>query len=146
MDFGQFGSKMKRIAKNVPAQADKLTRMIGLSVDAAVVLATPVDEGRARSNWQVQIGDSAQDSIAPYDPGFEGSTGAANARHAIEQGKQAISTYKSGSSIHITNNLDYISPLNNGSSPQADPGFVQESILIGVKQATRKFNKIIVST
>lgn len=123
------------MGKRIEENADALTRKTALAVDAAVVIATPVDEGRARSNWQVNLDGPADGTVDAYSPGEEGSTGGANTRAAIEQGKSTISTYqggRAGAAIHITNNLPYIKRLNDGWSGQAPAGFVENAVLVGV--------------
>ena len=60
MDLRQFGRKIRVTGNVVEENGGKLLRSVALAVDAAVVLATPVDTGRARSNWQVEIGAAAQ--------------------------------------------------------------------------------------
>lgn len=130
-----FGKRMKQLSANVEKNADELVRKVALAVDSTVVMATPVDEGRARSNWQVNLDAPATGTIEPYSPGREGSTGGENSRAAIEQGKAAIANYKGGSpssAIHITNNLPYIKRLNEGWSAQAPSGFVEKAVLTGV--------------
>lgn len=123
---------MRVTGQDVVDGANVTARRCALAVDAAVVLGTPVDTGRARSNWQVQIGSSIDTSIEPYAPGAQGSTGGKNAQAAIDQAKAVIATRKAGQDIHITNNLAYIGKLNDGSSAQAPAGFVEAAVLAGV--------------
>ena len=128
---------MKELAKAVEKNSADATRRAALAVDATVVLATPVDTGRARSNWQVEIGEAATGVIEPYVPGKESSTAGQNARAAIEQGKSKVAQYKGGTAIHITNNLPYIGRLNNGWSAQAPSGFVEKAIIVGMMAARK---------
>jgi hypothetical protein len=132
----QFNRNMRRLGSNVAKNADALVRKCALAVDATVVLATPVDTGRARSNWQVELNAPAEGAREAYSPGKGRSTEGANTRAAIEQGKQVIATYNKGSSrdrsIHITNNLPYIGKLNDGHSAQAPAGFVEKAVMVGV--------------
>lgn len=114
---------LQKAGTSVAANADRLVRRCALATDAAVVIATPVDTGRARSNWQVELGQAASGTLDTTDKSGQG---------AISQGKQVIDTYKSGSSINITNNLPYIERLNNGWSAQAPAGFVERAVQIGV--------------
>lgn len=132
-DLNGFEKRMKLIAKGVSNETDRLVRKVALAVDASVVLATPVDTGRARSNWIVNLGTASSGVIEPRNPGLGGSTAGPNARDAIEQGKAVVATYKAGQEIHITNNLDYIKKLNEGSSAQAPDGFIEEAVQAGVK-------------
>lgn len=130
----QFSKRIQRIATNVGENATKLVRKVALSVDTTVVMATPVDTGRARSNWQVNIGGPAKGTIEAYSPGAEGSTGGANARIALALGAATIASYKAGETIHLTNNLPYIGALNDGHSAQAPAGFVETAVLDGISQ------------
>jgi hypothetical protein len=147
-DMKQFASTMRTYAKNVSANADRLVRRCALAVDGAVVIATPVDTGRARSNWQVRADQPATDTIDPYDEGKDGSTGGANARAALDQGKAVISRYNGNLNreLHITNNLAYIGRLNDGYSAQAPAGFVEKAMLVGVQAVQSVAGDIVTTT
>lgn len=125
---------MRVVAQGVADGADAIVRKCALAVDGAVVLGTPVDTGRARSNWQVNLDAPAAGTRDAYVPGKEGSTKGPNAQAAIDQGSSVISRYKGGQVIHITNNLAYIGRLNEGWSAQAPAGFVEAAVLSGVAQ------------
>lgn len=133
--MGEFGKRMAKHGQAVKDNSDALVRKCALAVDGTVVLATPVDTGRARSNWQVALGEPIESPREPYAPGEKGSTGGDNAQAAIAQGKSVISQYRGGANaeIHITNNLPYIGKLNSGSSAQAGAGFVEKAILVGIQ-------------
>lgn len=137
MDLGQFGRRMHQLGATVEGNAHKAVRAVALAVDQTVVIATPVDTGRARSNWQVQVGAAPTDVREAYVPGVGATTGGQNAQAAIEQGKMAISAASPGLAIHITNNLSYIGKLNEGHSAQAPAGFVEEAVQNGVSTIRR---------
>lgn len=134
-DLRDFAGRIRIIGKRVEDNADALVRKVATAVDSTVVLATPVDTGRARANWQVNIGSPVETVREAYSAGEMGSTAAANAQAAIEHAKRVIAAYKGGSSVHITNNLSYIGRLNDGWSGQAPAGFVEQAVLIGVAAA-----------
>jgi hypothetical protein len=124
---------MTRIAGNVVANSDAAWRKVALAIHSAVVIATPVDTGRARSNWVVRVGQPYGGRLDPYVPGEKGSTASQNADRALEQGRQAIASATAQQRvIYITNNLDYIDALNKGHSAQAPAGFVELAIQAGV--------------
>lgn len=129
-DLRGFAQRMLVIAKNVSLNSDALTRKVALAVDGAVVIATPVDTGRARSNWIVEIGSASNDINEEFGP--HNSNGALGTRRALDQGAATIGTYQKGEVIHITNNLPYIEALNDGTSAQAPANFVQEAVQAGV--------------
>lgn len=136
-DLRSFSKTMQLRGAAVSANADALVRKVALAVDSTVVLATPVDTGQARSNWQVSLDQPASGTIPPYVPGKGGNTGTDNANEAIRQGAQTIAGRTPGVNINITNNLDYIEELNNGKSAQAPAGFVEEAVLAGVAMVNK---------
>lgn len=134
--LNDFSRHITLLGDRVGKNCDKLVRKIALAADQAVVSGTPVDTGRARSNWIVQKGSPRDGVIDPYVEGESGSTGAANVQAALNQGEKVIRSYKYGDEIHITNNLPYIQELNDGSSAQASENFVEEAVLTAI-QAVR---------
>lgn len=127
-----FAQRMRRHGAQVERNAGALVRRAALAVDATVVLATPVDTGRARSNWQANLSGPAQGTQDPYAPGVGGNTAGANTQAALDQARATIASHRPGQAIHITNNLDYIGKLNDGHSAQAPAGFVQTAVLRGL--------------
>lgn len=115
-------------AKKVVGRLDEAVRFCGLSVLAYVKPATPVDTGRARSNWHL---DSGAPTVIKVEPG-QGQTD--------EEAQAAAGTYtgKDGA-IHVSNNLPYIERLNDGYSQQAPAGFVQDAIQAAIAQTKARF-------
>jgi hypothetical protein len=112
--------------------------MAALVVDQSVVLGTPVDTGRARSNWRVSVGAPVADVIEPYAPGKHLGRGeGANAQAAIQQGQAVIGSARSGKPIYITNNVHYIGKLEEGHSPQ-NKEFVKRAVAAG-QRMLKKF-------
>jgi hypothetical protein len=125
----EFIRRINLKASKIPENANKIKRKAALAIDQTVVLATPVDTGRARSNWLVQLNSPETSPIEPYSPGKKlGKSDSANASAAIAQGLSVIAQAKPGDTIYISNNLDYIAKLNAGSSQQAPSMFVEKSI------------------
>lgn len=95
--------------------------------------ATPVDTGKAVSNWVVGIGGAPHEELPPYAPGAEGSTGLANRMAMLEAGLAAIDGYVSGqgAAVHIVNNAKHIGALNDGHSKQAPANFVETAVAAG---------------
>jgi len=134
--FGKLGADLRRLGANVERNAPKLLRATALAIDSAVVTATPVDTGRARSNWQVSIGSPILSVRESY------SQGAAAGQFAMAQARAVIEGYKSGQTIFINNNLPYIGRLNDGWSAQAPAGFIRFAVLVGVN-AGRQFGSLL---
>ena len=132
----QFSVRIKRLGVRVAEEADRTVRAAALAADQAVVMATPVDKGRARSNWLVELDAPARTTIEPYVPGEGGNTAGPNASAALSQGRATIGRYNGDANraIAISNNLPYIGRLNDGYSKQAPAGFVQKAVQAAVKQ------------
>lgn len=94
-----------------------LCRRIALEIDQRLVLNTPVDTGRARSNWLASISAPRTDTVD-----VRGQAQAiADAAVVIQQAPEFPV-------IYLANNLPYIQRLNEGSSKQAPAGFVEGAI------------------
>jgi hypothetical protein len=125
-DLNKFAQRIRRVGDRIATNADKMTRKAALAIDATVVLATPVDTGRARGNWQVELDNAKEGTVEPQDR---------SGQAAINQGKGVIAQYNGDTSkeIHITNNLPYIGKLNEGHSAQAPAAFVEKAVMVGVE-------------
>lgn len=132
-NLNEFSRRMNLRADRLGTNADKLVRKVALVADQAIVTSTPVDTGRARSNWIVQLDSAADQIISAYSEGRSGSTESENTQAAIDQGSRVISNYQTGRVIHISNNLDYIQDLNDGTSAQAPPNFVEIAVMEAVE-------------
>lgn len=137
--FQHFSKHMGIVASNVITNSNRIKQRTALVIDRNIVLSTPVDTGRARSNWQVAVGTPIDDVKQAYSPGAQlGFEESANASAAIQQGEVAISRAIPGQPIFITNNLPYVKRLNDGHSAQAPAGFVEVAIAAGSSYARKQ--------
>lgn len=128
MNLKEFARRIRIIGQGVEDNARELVVKTALAIDQVLVTSTPVDTGRARSNWRVSIGVGLTEEIEAYVLGVGGDTGGANAAAALQNAKQVLQEYKGGSAVYISNNLPYITALNEGSSAQAPAGFVELAV------------------
>lgn len=132
--MGQFARRMKVIAHTVIENAERAVRQSALVADQVAVMETPVDTARARANWITSIGSPVS---REEDPPVAGDAGA-SATKALLQGASVISRWKVGQgSIFITNNVDYIIPLDEGSSQQSPEGMTKPA-LAAAQQVLRR--------
>lgn len=127
MDPDKFAKRMRTIAANLEGNAEELIQKVALAVDTNVVIATPVDTGRARGNWQASIGSPKRSKLGPR-----------SASATIAEAQAVIAGYKDGDTIYLSNNLPYIRRLNDGWSAQAPKSFVQIAILNGLKAVANR--------
>jgi hypothetical protein len=134
-DPSTFAKRMQIRADRVGGSIDRIARKAALAVDQALVLATPVDTGRARSNWRAEVGGAPSGTIQPYSPGDKLGIGEqANAAAAMQQAAGQVAGWRPSSEVplFISNNVDYIGKLNEGSSKQAPANFVEQAIAAGI--------------
>lgn len=106
---------------------ERIIKKLTLDIVANLVAApgeggTPVDTGWARANWVPQIGSPR---VSPVGSRSSVSTGAQQAGVATV----AASYRLSGGKVFISNNVPYITDLNEGTSQQAPAGFIQAAIV-----------------
>jgi hypothetical protein len=119
-NLSEFNATVTRFAENIPAEKVVLMhKKMGLEALRRVVMKTPVDTGRARGNWQVQIGEPALVMQDSFD-----KTGS----DTIQIGAAQLANLKAYEVIYLTNNVPYIIFLEEGSSKQAPYGMVKMTI------------------
>jgi hypothetical protein len=128
MDLDQFSRRIRDVAKGVEPGVDAVVRKYAVVANQAVVMATPVDTGRARANWQISIGAPVNDE-----------TGSTDAQGQLERNKATIGTHRasSGQELYLQNNVAYIERLNQGWSAQAGAGFVEKALIAAARAIGR---------
>lgn len=135
----EFNKEMDEFSdKLLPAEFILFHRKVGMQMLRGLVLKTPVGNpnlwevnkgkegkaklppdyipGRARGNWQISINAPAAGEIPGVDKG--GGT-------TITKGRVNMSGLKFGDTIYATNNLEYMSELEEGHSTQAPNGMLK---------------------
>jgi hypothetical protein len=121
--FEQFSRRMTIVADVVDKNAGKVIRQAALEADQVGVLRTPVDTGRARANWIVSTGSPSSTETAGPNAGDQSANEAQATAQALNQAQTALVGYKlTLGPIFITNNVEYIMFLDEGSSEQAPQG------------------------
>lgn len=132
MNTAKFAKRMDFNAKAFASNASSLLDKTVLTVHSVLVLATPVKSGRAKGNWQIGFGKAPEgtiDDVSQYGNG----PALARAKAAMAGGDKGTSFWRPQREVHVTNNLPYITRLNQGWSTQAPSGFVEEAVAAGVK-------------
>lgn len=120
-----FNDRLKKLGERIRHNARETLKATAFAIDQALVTSTPVDTGRARSNWIVSLGSPTNEVVETYGPGGASTQG------ALGQARDTLAGYTDGS-VYISNNVDYIGALNDGSSAQAPAGFIELAIETGV--------------
>jgi len=130
MDLLGFSKLMRERSGNLAGEVHTAVKDTSKAYLVAVADATPVDTGMAVSNYQVGINASPSGVLPPHVPGKFRSTALENLNATIAAGASIIDSSKPGDAIHITNNLDYIGDLNDGTSTQAPSGMTAIAELV----------------
>ena len=118
-NLAEFNREVSQFARSIPEKVTELQRKIVLEALGRIVQKTPVDTGRARGNWQVTFEAASQQVLTDTDP--QGSA-------TVEKALAILAGLPAFSVVHITNNLDYILFLEEGSSSQAPQGMVAVTV------------------
>lgn len=106
----EFSLKVGAFADALGLRVATVLRRTALAVQDEVTKMTPVDTGRARSNWNVEI-----DTVNPAV-----KKGRKNGKGAKPTGRATAK-----STFYVSNNVEYISELEYGSSTQAPHGMLR---------------------
>ena len=101
----------------VPEKIVLLQKKLSFQALTLIVKKTPVDTGRARGNWQVTI------DFAPIN-----SIDNTSIAEVFSKANTELSKLKPFQNVYITNNVEYVIYLEEGSSSQAPYGMVAISI------------------
>lgn len=132
----------------ITAATNQRKREAVLAIEMGLVQTTPIDTGAAISNWLVSRDSPRTDVIAPYAPSVKAThkhatlgdvAGASyNVQGAMEQAQSEVVQSIPGEPLFIANNVPYMEKLDGeGTSKQAQPGFVDRAIMAGVDVMNR---------
>lgn len=138
--FKSLGAAIGRYGKTIEEQTNRVVIEVAIDVAHNVIRSTPVDTGRARSNWVPKVGSPPSHTRNPFAPGRHLGIGEnGNARAALTNAQTVFATRKpGGGALYLKNNLPYIARLNEGYSKQAPSGFVQSSIATALTIITKQ--------
>lgn len=114
-----FSEEMAAAKEQVLETTNELKQAAALELFSSVILATPVDTGRARGNWQCS---TDRPNLTTTDK--QDKSGRETIRNMINK----VNSSELESSLYLTNNLPYAVPLENGSSKQAPQGMVRKNL------------------
>lgn len=127
--FSGFAKKMAQVSKNFEANSERVSIRMAEGFTKKVIEHTPVDTGRAVSNWTISIGAPQMALKEPYIPGNKGSTAEANRKAAEAEARRVAASYKSRSEVFVTNSVSYIADLERGTSKKAPYGMIDFGFL-----------------
>lgn len=123
--FFVMAADTKRVIAALDKFVENTAVQLTTEITAELIKTTPVDTGWARSNWVPNI-----DAPFPNTAGVKTDIDPGPQQDGLAR---VVSSYQFPRSIFITNNVPYITELNEGWSAQAPAGFVQNAIAKAIK-------------
>lgn len=104
--------RLDQIGEYSEDKLNQLMRVVVFETDAQLKARSPVDTGRFRASWAI-----GENFTGNYDAGTSTSTAPVSLNYAL--GNEKI-----GKVYNVHNSLPYAEPLANGSSKQANAGWI----------------------
>jgi len=97
-----FGEDLRKLIEKRKGDVNRVVRGTAIDLMAGMVEKTPVDLGHLAGNWQCGIGALNPDTSSP--PGSD----------AVARTREALSTWKYGQPIYLTNSMAYAYTVEYG--------------------------------
>lgn len=131
-----MGTESRKVLRLLRTATEKEVVALVLDTHADLATDTPVDTGWAAANWIISMATFSNNPSGNRPTDFE----KADDTESLAGMAGVLGwTLKKGI-IYITNNVPYISKLNDGHSKQAPPGFVDKIIQ---RRVTEYNNKVV---
>lgn len=114
-----FERSIENFIKKAKRNPELVVRQVTIKLFSQVILASPVDTGRFRMNWQT-TDDAPAGGILDTDD--------TSGSRAISRATQFVQGSVKWDQFHLTNNLPYAERLEYGWSQQAPQGMVRVTV------------------
>ncbi len=121
-DLATFNRQLDRFLEQTGIDFVTFQKKVSFDIFRGVVQKTPVDTGWAQNNWNISVG-SVDLTVTPKPEG-SGSPGGFDALRKMED----VDIDRVGEIVYISNNLGYITYLEQGSSDRAPNGMVRVTV------------------
>lgn len=134
-----FEEQVAAFIKKAKENPEKVARAVSIKLFSAVILATPVDTGRLRMNWQASGATPATGDLAGTDKS------GASARRSVTQ---FVTSSAEWEQFTLSNNLPYAEKIEfggyAGGGPKTTPdGFSTQAPAGMVRVNTARFQALI---
>lgn len=119
MAIESFSLQIEKWTEETQKRVTLAVRKIALDVFERIILKSPVDTGRFRGNWQVQIGSIPTGTLEIDDK---------SGQVTLAKAQAEVLGVKAGDTIYLINNLPYARRLEYGWSNQAPEGMVRTTV------------------
>lgn len=116
MARGRFGADLLAGSQRKLEEVNEIKRLSGIALFDTVVLATPVDEGRLRGNWQCSLMTPKGGELDVRQPS-----------EVSQEIRDTINPSDLLDSLWLSNNLSYADVIENGNSTRPPAGMAKSS-------------------
>ena len=128
-DFRTFNLQLDGFARKVGVAAGTVQKRVAFDLFGRIVRRTPVDTGRARGSWTIAVNQADRAVLPPAPP-----------RHKYPRPHVPVGiTVKPGDTIWISNNLPYITALEDGHSKQTPP---HAMVALSIEEVQAKYDTL----
>ena len=121
----QFRADIERLCQELDASIPKLIKLIALDIANMVVEGNPVDTGYSRSQWRIGI-NAPDTTVSGTRP--RNAKGQYTTITAPQLDITRLSQLSPNDHVFVTNSVDYVQFLEEGTSQQAPNGFIRLSV------------------
>lgn len=114
-----FERSIDNFIKKAKKNPELVVRQVTIKLYSQIIMASPVDTGRFRMNWQATYGTPATGILIGDDP---------SGSRAINRATDFVMNSTKWDEFRFTNNLPYAEPLEYGYSQQAPRGMVRVTV------------------
>lgn len=136
----EFNEVLEQLIEAAAQEGAKTVRSTGIDLYTELVESCPKDTGRAAAGFNIRK-ESSEWTPAPKDF-TEKKAGQAKAAAEALKNTAKANALPLFSPMTISNNVEYLIPLENGSSPQKPGGFIALSIRNAMAKLTARLNKL----
>lgn len=133
-----FELSIQNFIKKAKKNPELVVRQVTIKLYSQIIMASPVDTGRFRMNWQASYGSPAVGIIDANDPG--GARAIANATNFVMNSSE-------WDEFRLTNNLPYAEAIEFGGYPGDGPntvgGFSTQAPQGVVRVTVKRFQRLL---
>lgn len=133
-----FEESIQNFIKKANKNAELVVRQVTIKLYSAIILASPVDTGRFRMNWQATTDTPATGVIIGNDP---------SGSRAINAATNFVTNSAQWDEFRFTNNLPYAEVIEFGGYPGDGPnttgGFSKQAPQGVVRVTVTRFQRLI---
>jgi hypothetical protein len=129
-----MGKRARKVTSDLNNFLEKVMKDLGTTLNNKLTEETPEDTGWAENNWIANLGTPHRGLAGTREAAEKGSIDFVPRRVGLAK----IAAYKlRNGKIHITNNVYYLSDLNEGTSKQAPAMFIEMAIDKSIRQVIK---------